>query len=115
MVFRINFLSFGRQIGPLIKPVNQFSWQQRKIHTTVIRSGLIRRYFRGVLSYSKERRMSPPWKHCTQIGERKNSSICTYFDGFDHFKIISLLQAIQYCGKKQPRSQLSTFETITIN
>lgn len=115
MVFRIGFVSFGRQIGPLIKPVDQFSWQQRKIHTTAIRSGFIRRYFRGVLSYSRERRMSPPWKHCTQIGERRINSIHNYFDGFDHFKITSFHQAIQYCGKEQPTYQLSTFATIKLN
>lgn len=68
MVLRIRFINLGKQIVHC-KSADLFVRQQRTIHTTTQRCGLIRRYFRGILSYTWDRRMSPPWKHCTQIGE----------------------------------------------
>lgn len=69
MVHRICIVNLGKQIGADLV----FTRQQRAIHTTAIQSGLLRRYFRSILSFPRERRMSPPWKHCTQIGESRTA------------------------------------------
>lgn len=66
MVVRNCLLNLGKQIVHC-RNVDPITRQQLLIHTTSVRSELL--IVRSIPSYPRERRMSPPWKHCRQIGK----------------------------------------------